>query len=100
MEKKEIVLNNFDLIDEKLFVQYASISHMYKVNKFQAILLNTKYGINICWCSLKRDDGEVFNSYLANLGYGKNENIIGAKLFQAIHSVFKELEPNFGGGNN
>jgi hypothetical protein len=98
MENTEILLNNFELIDEKLFIQYASISHMYKVDKFQARLLNTKYGINICWCSFKRD-GEEFNSYLANLGYGENEHMIGSKLFQAIHNVFKELDSNFGNGN-
>lgn len=98
MEKNEIKLNNFELINEKLFVQYASISHMYKVDKFQARLLNTKYGISVYWCSFKRD-GEEFDSYLADLGYGENEHIIGSKLFQAIYNVFKELDSNFGDGN-
>jgi hypothetical protein len=88
--KEEIKLNDFELINEKLFVQYASISHMYKVDKFQARLLNTKYNVSICWCSFKKDGAE-FDSYLADLGYGENENMIGSKLFQAIHNVFKEL---------
>ena len=91
MNNEEILLNNFELIDEKLFVQYASMSHMYKVDKFDASLLNTKYGISIFWCSLKRD-GEEFDSYLACCDYGENEMMIGSKLFQAIYNVFKELK--------
>jgi len=98
MEKTEILLNNFELINEKLFVQYASMQHMYKVDKFKARLLNTKYGISIFWCSLKRD-GEEYDSYLACCDYGENEHMIGSKLFQAIHNVFKELDSNFGDGN-
>jgi len=87
---EEIQKNDFELVNEKYFVKIASISHQYLVNKYQARWLNIKYGIKIYWCSYK-EDGEEFNSYLADLGYGKNEHLIGSKMFNAFQSVFETL---------
>ena len=88
MKETEIKLNDFELINEKKFVQYASISHMYKVDKFQARLLNTEYGISIYWCSFKKD-GEEFDAYLADLGYGENQHMIYSKIHEAILNIFQ-----------
>jgi hypothetical protein len=97
--KEDEISNGFELIDAKKFVQYASVSHIYKVNKFQAKLLNEKYEISIYYCIIEKECGDKFTAYLANLGgfYG-NEWPIGNKMFAAIHSVFTELEPDFGNG--
>ncbi len=91
LKQEEIILNDFELINEKKFVQYASISHMYKVDKFEARLLNTKYNISIFWCSFKKD-GEEFNAYLADLGYGENQHMIYSKIYSSVYNIFKELK--------
>lgn len=97
--KEEEISNGFELIDAKKFVQYASVSHIFKVNKFQAKFLNEKYGISICYCVIEKDCGDKFTAYLADFGgYYGNEWTIGNKMFAAIHSVFSELDPNFGNG--
>jgi len=97
-EKEEVLMNNFQLIDEKLFVQYSSHSHMHQVDQFEARLLN-KYGVDICWCSIKKDGAE-FTAYLADLSYGHNKiiNKIGSKLIQSRLAIFQELDPNHGKG--
>lgn len=87
---KEVQINDFELVNEKYFVKIASTSHLYLVNVHYARLLNLKYGIKIYWCSYK-ENGEEFNSYLADLGYGKNEQLIGSKMFNAFQSVFEKL---------
>ena len=92
----QIIPNTFTLINETLFVQYASHSHMYQVNKHQARLLNTKFGVDIYWCSIKRD-GNEFDAYLAEFGFPHQEKYkIGLKLFEAELNIFKELDPNYG----
>ena len=98
-KKEEVLMNNFQLIDEKLFVQYSSHDHMFQVNKFEARLLNTKYDIDICWCSIKRDGAE-FDAYLADLSHGHNkiQNMIGSKLHSSRLKIFQELDPNHGTG--
>lgn len=97
--KEEEIVKGFELISAEKFVQYSSVSHIYKVNIFQAKLLNEKYEIPICYCVIKKDCGDIFISYLAVCGgYYGNEWIIGNKLRGAIHNVFDELDPNFGNG--
>jgi hypothetical protein len=55
------------------------------------MMLNIKYSIKIYWCSYKRD-GEEFDAYLADLGYGKNEKLIYNKLTEAIDRIFEQLK--------
>lgn len=97
--KEEVLVNGYQIIDESLFVQYSSHDHIRQVNQFEAKLLNTKYGIEIFQCSIKKGGCE-FKAYLANLGYGHDEiiNKILLKLFKARFSVFKEIDPKFGTG--
>jgi hypothetical protein len=93
-----IVLDNFELVNEMTFLSYSSNSSMYKVNRTQARLLNKKYGVDIFWCSIKRD-GEEFDSYLAYFGYPSDKNFwIGNKLFKAHLEIFRELDPAYGTG--
>jgi len=87
---EEIEICNFELVNEKDFVKLASEYHNYLINVDKARILNLKYNINIYWCSYK-EDGEEFNSYLADLSYGEYESIIGTKMFNAIQSVFNKL---------
>ncbi len=97
-EEDEIILNDFQLIGEKRFVQYASHSHMHQVDKFEARLLNTKFGVDIYWCSIKRDGAE-FDAYLAEFGFPHEEKYkIGSKLHKARLEIFQELDPNHGTG--
>ena len=93
MEQKEneVIFNDFILVNESQFVISASIPHIFKVDKFQARMLNIKYRIKIYWCSYKRD-GEEFDAYLADLGYGKNEKLIYSKLTEAIDSIFEQIK--------
>lgn len=96
----QITLNEFTLINEILFVQYASHDHMYQVNKHEARLLNTKFGVDIYWCSIKRDGAE-FDAYLAEFGFPHQEKYeIGYKLHQAKLKIFQELDPTYGTGGD
>jgi len=95
---EEAITTGFQVIDQRLFVQYSSHSHMFKVDQFQAMLLNSQYNVNIFSCTVNSGDNK-FTAYLAELGYGLKENIIGGKLHQAILGVFQELDSNYGTGN-
>jgi hypothetical protein len=77
--EEEVKLNKFKLVNAVDFVQMASIPHCKKVDKFGARYLNLEFDITIYWCSIKKD-GEEFDAYLADLGYGKNERTIQALL--------------------
>lgn len=90
----EIILNKFNLIDELRFVQYASYSQMFQVDKYEARLLNTKFGVDIFWCSIKKD-GIEYNAYLAEFGFPHEEKYeIGNKMRQAKLDIFQKLEHN------
>lgn len=76
---EEVKLNNFTLVNAIDFVRLSSISHMKKVDQFGARFLNLEFGIKIYWCSIKID-GEEFDTYLANLGVGENQEKLRSAL--------------------
>lgn len=94
--KEEIIMDNFQLVNEMTFLTYMSQDDMYKVNRTRARLLNKKYGVDIFWCSIKRDGAE-FDSYLAYFGYPGDKNYwIEEKLFNAQLEIFQTLDPKYG----
>lgn len=92
---EEIIMNNFNLINELLFVQYSSQSNMYQVNKHQARFLNTTLNVDIYWCSIKKDGAE-FDAYLAHFGYAHQKNYqIGVKIDIAKQDIFDNYKENY-----
>jgi len=98
--KEDVVGSNFVLVNDTTFLTYSAQSDMYKVNGFQAKLLNKKYGVVIYWHSLKRAGAE-FNSYLAYFGYPHDKNFwMEVKLKKFELEFFKELDSNYGTGTD
>jgi hypothetical protein len=85
--QEEIIMNNFNLINELLFIQYCSQSNMHQVNEHQARYLKNKLNVDIYWCSIKKD-GQEFNAYLAYFGFAHQPNYqIGLKIDMAKQDI-------------
>lgn len=84
---EEVVLsNNMELIDPVLFAKYSAVSHIYNVDKFQAVKL-LELGCDVYFSSIK-SDGVEWNAYLVDLGYKCMH--IGGELSIAINKIIKK----------